>query len=177
MRTTLHTAMLLAILSAVGCQSAPPPVAPTPAPKPIAQSMPAAFFGGWKAESAGATETTGDISLSGTSIVLDGKKTFALTGAKGLSTDDAAALNSLQLILGSPADSFIAQVNIPHTAKFAQDTALCEKQDVKWVAGIRRNSGMGLVFFGGDAAPTITAAALASDPTFCGSYSYSRKKP
>jgi hypothetical protein len=139
--------------------------------------MPAAFFGDWTAQSAQAAETTGDVSLTSTSIALDGKKPLALTGAKGLTPDDAAAINSQQLVFGTPADSFIAGVDIPHKLKFAQGNTLCDKQDIKWVAGISRNNTIGLVFFAGDNAPTITAAAFSSDPNVCGAYSYSRKKP
>lgn len=127
--------------------------------------------GQWRASSTTAKGVTGDLAFTETKIIMNFTG-FTIAQIRTLQPMEAKAVfDGLEPAEG---EGNLYRTDIAGTKRFLHKNTLCGSEDVQWIATFVHGRTLEMAMFSGAAMPTMTATALASSTTLCGTYSYQR---
>lgn len=126
--------------------------------------------GYWKAESKTAKSITGDIVLRGERLTIN----FAGYTIAQIRTLEPAELNGVFDAGATDPGGNLYRLNIPAEKSFLHKNTLCGAEPTQYLATYRVGKDLQLAFFSGSAVPNMTAEAMNTSTTLCGTYLYSK---
>jgi hypothetical protein len=136
-----------------------------------AQDKVAQDKGAWGAVSKTAASITGDVTLGGEKITID-FATFPIAEIRTLKDAEAVALFPVEP--GAAGNGNVYRVSIPAAQKFLHKNTLCGGDETEWMVSFASGRSLELAFFSGKKMPEMTAEALATTSSLCGTFTYSR---
>ncbi len=127
--------------------------------------------GTWRADSKTAVSITGDVTLGGEKVTID-FATFPIAEIRTLKDAEAVALFPVEP--GTVGNGNVYRVSIPAAQKFQHKNTLCGGDETDWMVSFASGRSLQLAFFSGKKMPEISAEALATNSSLCGTFTYSR---
>lgn len=125
--------------------------------------------GYWKATSKTARSITGDIVLRGERLTMN----FTGFTIAQIRTLEPAEINGVFNADASESGGNLYRLNIPGDKTFLHRNTLCGAEPTQYMATYRTGKDLQVAFFSGSAVPAMTAEALNTSTTLCGTYMYS----
>jgi hypothetical protein len=127
--------------------------------------------GAWRAASTTAESITGDVSFGNEKITID-FATFPIAQIRPLKASEAIPLFSADA--NAVGNGNVYRVSIPAAQKFQHKNTLCGADQTEWIVSYVSGRTLQLAFFSGKKIPEISAEALATSTSLCGTFTYSR---
>lgn len=126
--------------------------------------------GYWKATSKTARSITGDIVLRGERLTMN----FNGFTIAQIRTLEPAEINGVFNAAATEPGGNLYRLNIPAEKSLLHKNTLCGTEPTQYMATYRVGKDLQLAFFSGSAVPAMTAEALNTSSTLCGTYMYSK---
>ena len=127
--------------------------------------------GSWRAVSNTARGVSGDVAFTETKIVLNFSP-FTLAQIRPLrATEIAAVFPGGDAAKGA---GNLFRTEIPGDRRFLRKNTLCGSEDTQWVVTLVSGRSLQMALFSGNAIPVLTAEALPTSTSLCGTFSYVR---
>lgn len=127
--------------------------------------------GVWRAASKTAKGITGDVGFAGEKF---GINFLSYTIAQIRTVKPAEAKATFDLDSEPAGVGNLYRLSIPGQTKFLHKNTLCGAEDVQWMITFVAGRELRLAFFSGEKIPDLTAEAVATGTSLCGTYSYTR---
>ncbi len=127
--------------------------------------------GAWRAASKTARGVTGDVGFGGEKISIN-FSIFPVAQIRELEPAEIAAVFASEGAAGGSGNLY--RTSIPAGKKFLSKNTLCGSEETQWVVSYVAGKQLQLAFFSGPAMPVLTAEAMGSSASLCGTYSYVR---
>ena len=135
---------------------------------------PAQDKGTWRAASTTAKGITGDITFSGTRIILNFSG-FTVAQIRDLQPAEARAVFNFDTdAADTPGTGNLYRTSIPAAKQFLHHNTLCGSEETQWILTWLSGKTLQLAFFSGAAIPALTPEAMANATDLCGTYTYVR---
>lgn len=134
-------------------------------------SLQAQEHGYWKASSAPAKSTTGDLTFNGEKLTIN---FFSLPIAQIRSLKPAEITAAFDAADTDAGTGHLYRLSIPGDHRFLHKNTLCGDEEVQWMATYVSGKSLGLVFFSNATPPVFTPEALTNNVNLCGTFSYTR---
>lgn len=128
--------------------------------------------GYWHAESSTAMGVTGDVTLSERKIFL-GMVGFTIAEIRTLTPAEMGAVFSGESTTAG-ASGHLYRLSIAAEKRFLHKNTMCGGDETQWMVTLAQGKSLQLAFFSGTAMPVLTAEAVATTTSLCGTYGYSR---
>ena len=133
-------------------------------------SSPAQEKGDWRAASSNANSITGDLSLSGSKVLIN-YIPFAIAQIRTLEPSETNAVFAAE---GAGSGGNLYRLNIPARQRFLHHNSLCGSDDTQWMVTSVSARTLHVAFFSGTNAPQFTPEALNNSTDLCGTFTYAR---
>jgi hypothetical protein len=127
--------------------------------------------GAWRAFSTTAESITADVAFGDETITID-SASFPIAQIRPLTTAEAVALFTAEPSVAGNGNVY--RVSIPAAKKFLHKNTLCGADETKWIVSYVSGRTLQLAFFSGQKIPAMSAEALATTTSLCGTFSYAR---
>jgi len=125
--------------------------------------------GYWRAESANANKTTGDIAITDSKLTID-FLSYSLAPIKKLSQTEAGAAFDVDINAAGGGNMY--RLSVPGDKRFLHKNTLCGSEETQWMVTYVEGSTLHVAFFSGASMPVLTAEALSNSSDVCGIFSY-----
>ena len=127
--------------------------------------------GYWRAASANANKTTGDIVISDSKLTID-FLSYSLAPIRKLTQTEAGAAFDIDVNAAGGGNMY--RLSIPGDKRFLHKNTLCGSEDTQWMVTYVEGTALHVAFFSGAAMPVLTGEALSNSSDVCGIFSYAR---
>ncbi|WP_109485160.1 hypothetical protein [Occallatibacter savannae] len=127
--------------------------------------------GYWRAASANANQTTGDIVISDSKLTIDFLG-YSLAPIRKLTQIEVGAAFDVDVNAAGGGDMY--RLAIPGDKRFLHKNTLCGSEETQWMVTYVDGSTLHVAFFSGASMPVLTAEALSNSSDVCGIFSYGR---
>lgn len=127
--------------------------------------------GYWRAASANANHTTGDIAISDLKLTID-FLSYSLAPIRKLTQTEAGA--AFDVDVNAAGGGNVYRLSVPGDKRFLHKNTLCGSEETQWMVTYVEGSTLHVAFFSGGNMPVLTAEALSNSSDVCGIFSYAR---
>jgi len=127
--------------------------------------------GYWRAASAAAISTTGDITISDNKVTI-GFYGFTSAPVRRLKPVEVSAVFDADVSAGINGDLY--RVTVPADKRFLHHNTLCGTDETQWMATYVTGRTLQVAFLSGEDEPVFTFDAISKGTALCGTFAYSR---
>lgn len=127
--------------------------------------------GYWRAASASANSTTGDITIMKERVTID-FFTYTLAPIRRLKPVEVSAVFDADVNAGI--NGSLYRLRVPAGQRFEHKNTLCGSEDTQWMATYVRGRTLEVAFFSGEDMPVFTFDAISKSSAVCGTFGYAR---
>ncbi|MGA2570623.1 MAG: hypothetical protein ABSF23_08900 [Terracidiphilus sp.] len=127
--------------------------------------------GYWRAASASANSTTGDITITKDRVTID-YFVYTMAPIRRLKPVEVSAVFDADVNAGI--NGTLYRLRVPAGQRFLHRNTLCGSEDTQWMATYVTGKTLKVALFSGEDMPEFTFEAISKSSAVCGTFAYSR---